>query len=125
MLACLKLYRDPIEVEADDDRSKQDVVGDQNVCNEVKSGCAKAAVSKQEVIEGSGEDEKSCMKNECIVAVNSSSGKYSEETASHQANWEHSIMSHATTYHRRKVQLLYCMLIIYFSYAACICIMIM
>ena len=79
--ARLKLYRDPIiEVEAENDHSKQDVVGDQNVCNEVKSGCAKAAASKQEVIEGSGEDEKSCMKNECIVAVNSSSSKDSEET---------------------------------------------
>ena len=45
--ARLKLYRDPIEVEADDDHSKQDEVGDQNVCNEVKSGCAKAAASKK------------------------------------------------------------------------------
>ena len=99
------------------------MVGDQNVCNEVKSGCAKAAASKQEVIEGSGEDEKSCMKNECIVAVNSSSDQDSKEvTASHQAIWDkpESTASHATTYHRRKVQLLYCMLII--SYAACICI---
>ncbi|KAL5493445.1 hypothetical protein EMCRGX_G014629 [Ephydatia muelleri] len=36
------------------DDSKQDEVGDDNVCNEVKSRCAKAAASKQEVIEGSG-----------------------------------------------------------------------
>ena len=50
--ARLKLYCDPIEVEADDDHSKQDVLGDQNVCNEVKFGCAKADASKQEVIEG-------------------------------------------------------------------------
>eukprot|EP00731_Ephydatia_muelleri_P006766 Em0003g1014a len=104
--ARLKLYRDPIEVEADDDHSKQDVVGDQNVCNEVKCGCAKAAASKQEVIEGSGEDEKLCMKNECIVAVNSSSGKDSEETASHQAIWDkpESTASHATTYHRQNAE---------------------
>ena len=64
------------------------------------------------------------MKNECIVAVNSSSGKDSEQTASHQAIWDNpeSTSSHATTHHRRKVQLLYCMLIIHFSYATCICI---
>ena len=81
----------------------------------------KAAASKQEVIEGSGEDEKSCMNNECIVAVNSSSGKDSEKI---QAIWDkpESTASHATTHHHRKVQLLYCMLIIYFSYSACICI---
>ena len=40
--ARLKLYRDPIEVEDDDDDYKQDEVGDDNVCNEVISGCAKS-----------------------------------------------------------------------------------
>ena len=80
-----KLYRDPIEVEADGDHSKQVVIGDQNVCNEVKSGYAKAAASIQEDNEGLGEDEKSCMKNECI---DSTSGQRSEEIASHQAIWD-------------------------------------
>ena len=73
--ARLKLYLDPIDVEAYGDDSKQNEVGDDNVCNEVKSGCAKAAASKQEVIEGSGEGEKSCIKNECIVAVKKSSDR--------------------------------------------------
>ena len=113
--ACLKLYLDPIEVEAYGDDSKQDEVGDDNVCNEVKSQCAKAAASKQEIIEGSGEGEKSCMKNECIVAVKKISDQDSEEIAYHKAILDkpESTSSHATTYHHRKVQLLYCMLIMY------------
>ena len=104
--ACLKLYCDPIEVEAYGDDSKQDEVGDDNICNEVKS-------SKQEVIEGSGEGEKSCMK---IVAVQKSSGQDSEEIASHKAILDkpERTSSHATTYHHRKAQLLYCMLIMYY-----------
>ena len=51
---------------------------------------------------------KSRMKNECIIAY--SSGKDSEETASHQAVWDkpESTASHATTYHHRKVQCIAC-----------------
>ena len=52
------------------------------------------------------------MKNECIVSVKKSSD---EEIASHKAILDkpESTSSHATTYHRRKAQLLYCMLIMY------------
>ena len=56
------------------------------------------------------------MKNECIVAVKKSSGQDSEEIASHKAILDkpESTSSHATTYHHHKVQLLYCMLIMYY-----------
>ena len=116
--ARLKLYRDPIEVEADDDHSKQDMVGDQNVCNEVKSGCAKAAASKQEVIEGSGEGEKSCMKNECIVEVNSSSLKklHLIKPFGISLKAHHHMLQHITI-----VRYSYCIALIHFSYATCIC----
>ena len=55
-------------------------------------------------------------KNECIVAVKKGSGQDSEEIAFHKAILDkpESASSHATTYHHRKVQFLYCMLIMYF-----------
>ena len=101
--ARLKLYCDPIEVEAYGDDSKQDEVGDDNICNEVKS-------SKQEVIEGSGEGEKSCMK---LLQFKKVRAKILKKLHLIKPFWIRT-SSHATTYHHCKVQLLYCKLIMYY-----------